>query len=193
MTERVPCTSCGAAILPETAQKNDGLCMPCKTGYRRHIDDTKRRRALEREYEKSAERKYWLQLVARVHSSDDGFQYLNAPEKTYYAVSCLVGEVYNGGFHQFFFNSAGDLYAEAVEGLAQIEAEQALSLLLHAKVLFFGDQDVPRDRRHRIGLLPDLESFDSTEIDQLEKAFWADPDKLGDRLADFADQNGLYA
>jgi len=166
--------------------------MPCKTGYRRHIDDTKRRRALEREYEKSAERKYWLQLVARVHSSDDGFQYLNGAEKTYYAVSCLVGEVYNGGFHQFFSNSAGDLYADALEGLSQLEAAQALSLLVRAKELFFGVREVPQDRQDRNDLLPDLESYDSTTLDQLEKAFWSDPDKLSDRLAGFAHQNRLY-
>lgn len=29
MTERVPCTSCGASILPATAKATAGLCAPC--------------------------------------------------------------------------------------------------------------------------------------------------------------------
>jgi hypothetical protein len=45
MTERVPCVICGALILPSTAVKTDGRCMPCKQGIRQSIEDNKRRRA----------------------------------------------------------------------------------------------------------------------------------------------------
>ena len=29
MATKIPCTKCGAMILPTTAEKNGGLCMPC--------------------------------------------------------------------------------------------------------------------------------------------------------------------
>jgi hypothetical protein len=32
--EKQPCTICGALILPRTAQRTGGLCMPCSTGNR---------------------------------------------------------------------------------------------------------------------------------------------------------------
>ena len=34
MTEKIGCKSCGNLILPTTTKKNNGLCMPCKNGYR---------------------------------------------------------------------------------------------------------------------------------------------------------------
>jgi len=30
MTDKVKCASCEAMILPQTAKKNNGLCMPCE-------------------------------------------------------------------------------------------------------------------------------------------------------------------
>jgi len=70
----------------------------------------------ERECEKSAEPKYWLSLVHRVHETTDGFEGLAEPEKLYYVVSCLIGEVYNGGFDQFFSNGSGSVYRHALTG-----------------------------------------------------------------------------
>lgn len=34
MHEKQPCTACGVAILPSTAQRTGGLCVPCSTGDR---------------------------------------------------------------------------------------------------------------------------------------------------------------
>ncbi|MGO4813745.1 DUF4375 domain-containing protein [Cupriavidus sp. 2MCAB6] len=193
MNERLPCTACSEFILADTAARTGGLCMPCKGGYRQQIDDGRKRRQLERQYEESAERKYRIDLVSRVHGEGGGFQSLVARERTYFAVICLIGEVYGGGFHQFFSNSAGELYDCAFDGLLEMEASQSPALLLRAKELLFGQQAVPLERRRRNELLPNLETFDTTELDALEKDFWADPDKLGDRCARFAHRHGLYS
>ena len=32
--EKLPCIECGAMIVPTTAARNDGLCEPCKNGFR---------------------------------------------------------------------------------------------------------------------------------------------------------------
>jgi len=39
---KVACLKCGALILELTAQKNEGLCVPCKSGRRESIEATKR-------------------------------------------------------------------------------------------------------------------------------------------------------
>lgn len=87
---RVPCKSCGESIHPDTAAKNEGLCMPCKGGYRDKIEAGKRRREEEKKYEQSAERQYWLALSSRVHASPNGFSMLAPVEQTYFALGCLI-------------------------------------------------------------------------------------------------------
>ena len=190
MIQRVPCKTCGDSIHPDTAAKNDGLCMPCKGGYKQRIEDGKKRRQQEREYDKSPERLYWLGLIKRVHH-EPGFDALGAAEKTYYAVSCLIGEVYNGGFYQFFSNTSGSLYGYALDGLMEMEAAKSVQLTIRAKEFLFGNHTVPTDHRARNDLLPELEGLDEA-LNKVDKPFWEDPDKLGERCEQFAKLHGLY-
>jgi Domain of unknown function (DUF4375) len=58
-----------------------------------------------------------------------GFGGLPRQEKLYFSVCILDGEVYNGGFHQFFFNYSGEHYHEAFFGLAELGAFHSRELL----------------------------------------------------------------
>jgi hypothetical protein len=190
MSERVQCKSCGASILVDTAARTGGLCAPCRGGYRQRIEAGKREREREQEYERSAERKYWLALVARINAPGGGFDQLAPHEKTYFAVSSLIGEVYNGGFDQFFFNSSGALYAYALDGLFEIGAERSASLLGQAKDILFGNDPIPLDtddRRRRA-----REVTQDSRLEALDKAFWADPDELAKRRKAYAVTHALY-
>lgn len=42
MTTRVPCSRCGALVLPSTAEKYSGLCAPCSRGTRDHMETARR-------------------------------------------------------------------------------------------------------------------------------------------------------
>ena len=195
MTQRVPCSRCGELILPDTAAKNAGLCMPCKGGYQERIEEGKRQRQRERQYEQSAERKYWLDLVHRIFNTQEGFAGLDQPEKTYYAVSCLIGEVYNGGFDQFFSNSSGELYGLALDGLFELEAEKSAALLVQAKEVLFGDRLVPLDRSKRLDLMPTVGNDSHPawkQLDALDKAFYSDPDQLSESCKAYAIEHHLY-
>ncbi len=48
-------------------------------------------------------------------------------ERMVFAFTWLAREVQNGGFHQFFFNSAGDYWRDILNGLIAIGDEQGLS------------------------------------------------------------------
>jgi hypothetical protein len=185
--QRLPCKACGESIHPDTAAKNGGLCVPCKRGYRVNIEASKKRREEERLYEQSAERKHWLALVKK--EDEQGFHALSAVEKTYFAVSCLIGEVYNGGFDQFFSNSSGAFYGHALSGLLDIEAHETAALLEQAKGLLFGSEKVPLDKMERNrAMRPGNES----DLETLDRAFWADSEALGARCKQYAIQHGLY-
>ena len=190
MIQRLPCKSCGELIHPDTATKNNGLCMPCKGGYRANIEAGKKQREVDRFYEQSAERKHWLQLVRRVHETQDGFQKLTLPERTYFAVSCLIGEVYNGGFDQFFSNSSGAFYAYALDGLLEMQAEECAAQLARAKQLLFGEAVIPLDQAERNAKM--RQEASNPELDALDKKFWADPEGIGARCAQFAKAHALY-
>lgn len=170
--------------------------MPCKGGYRERIEEGKRRREQERAYEQSAERKYWLNLVHRVHETPEGFHGLAEQEQLYYAVSCLIGEVYNGGFDQFFSNSTGSLYSYALNGLFELEAEASTALLVQAKELLFGEHPVPLDRTQRCQRMPTVAADSpliSKRLDALDTAFYADPDRLAERCKTYAIKHQLHS
>ena len=149
MTDRLPCRACGHLILPTTAARNDGLCIPCKGGYRQNIEDGKRFHTERRRYLASPQALYWSALVNRVYDGGEGFAGLSPAERSYYAVSVLSGEVHNGGFDQYFGNSSGDQYQAARAGLRELEAEDALALLERAAALLFGDGPVPVSQAER--------------------------------------------
>lgn len=198
MIQRLPCNSCGDLIHPDTAAKNDGLCMPCKGGYREQIEEGKRQRARERELEKNPARVYWRGLVDRVYASESGYEHLQPEERTYFAVRCLIGEVFNGGFHLLFANSTGAMYAEMINGLMELEADQTLAMLTRAKELLFGPGQLPIDQEQRNILLPDIEVFErvmverAAELNAIEKSFWSDPEQLDERCSQYAVAHGLY-
>ncbi len=186
--QRLPCRECGELIHPDTAAEYNGLCMPCKGGYRANIEAGKKRREQERLYEQSAERKHWLSLVKK--ESEVGFQALSQPEKIYFALTCLIGEVYNGGFDQFFSNSSGAMYGYALSGLLEIEAHGTAALLEEAKVVLFGSERVPLDRQERNNAMRQVGN--DSRLNALDKSFWADSEGLGERCKQYATHHALY-
>lgn len=198
LIQRLPCRTCGELIHPDTAARNDGLCMPCKGGYREQIEAGRLRRVQERERERSPARLYWRLLVDRVHAKPDSFARLPQAERTYYALRCLIGEVFNGGFYGLFANHSGALYGLMVDGLLELEAHRSLGLLNEAKELLLGPGPVPQDHAERDARLPDIEFFEKVllhrcvRLREVQKAFCADPEGLDERCTRYAVAQGLY-
>ncbi len=189
MSDKIPCTKCGAMILPATAARTGGLCMPCKSGIRESIEASKRYYEEQKKY--NPWRELWHSLVMRVHKTDAGFGGLSADEKIYFAVSILDGEVHNGGFDQFFSNSSGDLFPEVASGLEILGAHRALDLLFRATQIVFRDAQPPIDQKERWTVMSFSESEARTNaLDELDRAFWEEA-KLSQRLVRFAEEKGL--
>lgn len=185
---KVACRKCGTSILATTAKKNDGLCMPCKNGYRESIEKSKLEAIRQRELEKTDPlRKYWHVLVDRVYQPNLGYNSLAAAEKKYFAVALLEGDVFNGGFHQYFFNSSGSYYKDACAGLEEMGALQTLNLLERAKQIVFGFASVPPDTSKRRSLLQRCTNDStSSRLEVLDQMFCKDPDNIAERSRAFA-------
>ena len=171
--------------------------MPCKGGYRKSIEESIRRQEEDRQYKASPPWKYWLSLTDRVHKTPEGFSGLSSQEQKFFALRVLVGEVYNGGFHQYFSNSSGDYYTRTVEALAEIEATESLRILLLAKEALFGGNAVPATQAERFSVFPEMPDEDDpspewwNRLEALDNEFWKDPDKIDDRIEKYANDNAL--
>lgn len=201
MTEKVNCLACGTLILPTTAGRNGGLCVPCKKGYRESVNSAKslekERERKRKEWESSPSGVYLTNISNIAYSSETGFFDLSESDQKYLAVCLLDGEVNNGGFHQFFFNSPGGYYSAAVAGLIEIGAMKSALLLKEAKELLFGQAPVPADTISRRSILPGVEPNPmppqaSTKLYELDKQYWDGPDDIFKLLDEFAELKCLY-
>lgn len=167
--------------------------MPCKTGTRKSIEAAKVRITEQREREISDPfRILWRELVRRVHQNELGFDGLSEPEKLYFSVGLLDGELYNGGFDQYFFNHSGSYYEYATRGLGEMGAVQALELLQRAKQVLFDFSDVPEDTTKRRHLFRERASPSrSQRLEVLNSLYCKDPDSISVRSAAFARAHNL--
>src|SRR5918997_2616489 len=79
---------------------------------------------------------------------EDGLSGLTEAEQTVYCIAGLERDVNNGGFAQFFFNSAGDQARETVAALRRISAAHTAGLLERAMTPF-GSAGPSRDYQER--------------------------------------------
>ena len=98
-------------------------------------------------------------------------------------INNLEMEVNNGGFDQFFFNSAGDNANKTVEALKRIGAFHTSNIVQNA-INRFPNNIVPKDRYERQNILekisPDCEAF---EVE--DKQFYEYQDNLSSLLEIF--------
>lgn len=98
------------------------------------------------------------------------------PQVAKLLVEELEAEVNNGGFDQFFFNSAGDKAEETILALKAIGAKHTASILEEACKKFPGEMP-PNDRSLRQELLEQV-SPDSTRFEDEDAAFYEYRDDL---------------
>jgi len=183
-------------MLATTAARTGGLCMACKQGIRQHIEAAKVYYQQQRQPDPF--RDYWTSLVHRVHDVPDGFYRLSHPEQTYFLVTVLQGEVFNGGIGQFFDNSSGDFYRETLDALEELGAMRCHGLLVAAKHVLFPHGDIPRDQAARYEIMPKYPDAPDAprpdwdmELERISDEFYTDPDQLPERLHRYALDNQL--
>lgn len=195
MSDKVACKDCGAQILATTAAANGGLCMPCKKGIRKNLEDGKRRAAERKQARENPDPAtlHWRWLVDQVWRSPGGFSALSHENQNYFAVCLLEGEVYNGGFDQYFSNSSADYYEEALCGLEELGAAECRRLLIAAKALLFGSDAVPHTQTERQRRMARSTSRCERELNELDGLFGKEAPALRERAAQYARKYGLHA
>jgi len=115
-----------------------------------------------------------------------GFDSLSEPERVVATIWGLEADVNNGGFHQYFFNSYGDLAFFAPAALRLIGAHHAAEIVERANQLF-GPEGPPRDRKPRQGmLLNELRNRAEELLSSLDDEFYKYPENIGALLESYA-------
>ena len=102
---------------------------------------------------------------------------LSEPERVFRAIWELQGEVGNGGFHQYFFNTSGSLAIGAADSLRVIGAATTAAIVERAVEILGRDTCWP-DRDARIARFEVLSPIALEQLNSLDQAFYAYPDNL---------------
>ena len=107
---------------------------------------------------------------------------LTNAERIFLLIWELEADVNNGGFNQYFFNSAGDHALDVPAALRSVGASTTASIVDRALQTLAGDFSADRSARQLVleRIDPETEAFDS-----LDQEFYAYPDDLSSLLSAF--------
>jgi Domain of unknown function (DUF4375) len=117
-----------------------------------------------------------------------GYDKLAPAEKVFICVWSLEGEVNNGGFDQYYFNSSGDHALDVEESLKAIGAKHTAQLVEQANTLF-GATGPSSDRAARQSQLNSLEDAKTKRMNEIEKEFMKYKDNLEELLKAYVSKN----
>lgn len=107
-----------------------------------------------------------------------GIEALARPEKAVVCTVLLEAEVNNGGFDQYFFNSAGDWARQTLVALTDIGAFHTVELFSKAVAAFPGGMpSAERQLRWR-----ELDEVDQATLSRLDAEFYKERDNLTELL-----------
>ena len=128
------------------------------------------------------------QMLWNKSENDKDFESLNAMEKNVLFVEMLEGQVNNGGFDQYFFNTSGEYVYETLNALKEIKAPQTTGILNRA-INVFPTLPIPKDtdqRRELMKLIP--ESVSDTWA-KLDDEFYKYPENLAGLVIEYVKSN----
>jgi len=116
-----------------------------------------------------------------IQAERSGLSALSSSEAAVLDLWGLEAEVNNGGFDQYFFNSAGDRASQGLSALELIGATEMAAIVRKALALFgpAGPSSVREDRWHQMDLWRPAEK---EVLDQLSSDFQDYPDSIADLL-----------
>ena len=106
-----------------------------------------------------------------------GFDGLHPAARLLFCLVELDQEVQNGGFIQYLSNSSGDRAGPTRAALETLGATQSLALLDEV-IARIGPKSADPDRGVRATVIDDLGEEEYDEIDELNDAYYEDPDGL---------------
>ena len=128
------------------------------------------------------------ELLWEKSKNDKDFESLNEYEKNVIFIEMLEGQVNNGGFDQYFFNSTGEYAYETLKALEEINANQTAKIL-NSAIKAFPTLPVPKDTEQRRELMEDIPDNISENWDKLDDEFYEYPENLAGLVIEYVKTN----
>jgi hypothetical protein len=112
------------------------------------------------------------------------FSELSLPEQVFVTIWELEAEVNNGGFPQYYSNSAGDNALLAPSMLRTIAADKMARIVEEANAVF-GSAGPPKNEEERQRTIESFTPATAEKFDELDTQFMTYPDNLTDSLYDY--------
>lgn len=119
---------------------------------------------------------------------DKDFESLNTIEKNILYIDMLEGQVNNGGFDQYFFNSSGEYAHETIIALKEIKAPLMADILNRA-IKVFPELPIPKDSEQRREFMEDIPESISDTWDKLDDEFYKYPENLAGLVIEYIKAN----
>ena len=123
---------------------------------KRRYDDLCDEELPDEEFEVDATVEYAFDAIVAICADGEHMDALDPHQRILYVTQTLEQEVNNGGFSQYFYNSAGDLANELIAAFTAIGAYKTAAICQKALSAF--RDGVPTDRAERQALLERLHS-----------------------------------
>jgi hypothetical protein len=130
------------------------------------------------------EQVFELSLIA---VDEMGIEGAAEPERVLATIWWLEAEVNNGGFDQYFHNSAGDMAFYAAIALSKIGAHKMASITQKALDIF-GSAGPPKDRTLRMNRLEEIQNKNEELYEQLIDKFSHEFTDYPDNIKELLDQ-----
>lgn len=119
-----------------------------------------------------------------------GKSVLGAEEAEMLGVWMLDAEVNNGGFDQYFWNTGGDLIAEAIEGFENIEADD-LAGIAESAFAELPDGYLQNNREQRRQQLDELQQSPTSRLSSYDTQYYNSRQDAISLLAAYMMKNGM--
>lgn len=119
---------------------------------------------------------------------DKDFESLNSIEKNILYIEMLEGQVNNGGFDQYFFNSSGEYAHETLIALKEIKALLMADILDRA-ISVFPALPIPKDTEQRREYMKDIPESISETWEKLDDEFYKYSENLAGLVINYVKTN----
>lgn len=124
----------------------------------------------------------------KITAEDDSLSNLSEAERNFIYVDTLEGQVNNGGFEQFFFNSSGEYTYQVVAAYNAIGAIKTVKIIEEA-IMLFPVQPVPKDTDERRDMMEDLDESIADKWDKLDNEFYKYEESIDELIIKYMKDN----
>jgi len=131
-----------------------------------------------------------FEFICQITDYGEDISELSQPQKNFYYIQLLEAEINNGGFDQYFFNSAGEFAQETILALGEINAIKTVTILQSA-IECFPNKIAPKDRFDRQTAMEEINNREES-FDVLDEKFYKYEDNITVLLSDYIIKNKAF-